>query len=427
MSTPNTLARTSQQGDEPKGSIKQIIQTDLVRDQLMAALPKYYTPDSFVVVVRTAINKNPKLQECTPESFLVAMLTAAQMGIAPDGRNGHLIPRNRKLKDGRWIVECQFQPDYKGLVSLIRRNNENVADVYAELVHDKDEIVVTKGLRRDLVHSVDIRADRGDLIGVYAVISYKDGTSASFEYLSRAEVEKVRARSESWKSHVSNGYDTPWLTDEGEMWKKTALKRLLKLADLSPDTSDRLAAGEEETLASAHVTEIRSAEIPAPQTAPVRELPEPTPAAEVVPVETVAKPVPVERKAASAQVEAPSEPKRAPRAKPQPPARTIEDELAEKPAAAKKVTPKAEQDPKSAIVGRVREELAKAGYTEAQMIAACKRQDWGDGSKAFDPEKTKLEAVDLETLESFLDGENWETVVLVELNDIASAQGEEGR
>jgi len=220
--------------------LRLVIQSEKIQEQLVAALPRHYTPEQFTVIVRTQINRNPKLAECDQGSFLSAMLQAAQMGIAPDGRNGHLIPRfNGKTQR----TECTFQPDYKGLVGLVRKN-ENVADLYAEVVYENDAFKVTKGLHRDLIHEQDPKRERGEAIGAYAVIAYKDGTH-SWEWLTRADIENVRNRSDSWKAHVSKGYDSPWKTDEGEMFKKTAIKRLIKLADISQETSDRLEADPE--------------------------------------------------------------------------------------------------------------------------------------------------------------------------------------
>ena len=199
-----------------------MIQSEKALDQLGAALPKYYSPTQFAVIVRTAINKNPRLLDCTGESFMIAVLTAAQMGIAPDGRNGHLIPYGK---------ECQFQADYKGLVGLVRRN-ENVQDIYADLVCDNDHFTITKGLHRDLIHDIDIRKPRGGIIGAYAVIQYVGGVSG-FEFMTKEEIDAIRKRSPSSGSG-------PWVTDYGEMAKKTVIRRLLKLADLSPDTQQRI-------------------------------------------------------------------------------------------------------------------------------------------------------------------------------------------
>ena len=247
--------------------LRLVIQSEKIQEQLIAALPRHYTPDQFTTIVRTQINRNPKLAECDQGSFLTAMITAAQMGIAPDGRNGHLIPRyNGKAQR----MECTFQPDYKGLVGLVRKN-ENVADIYAEVVYEADTFKITKGLHRDLIHEQDIKVERGSAVGAYAVIAYKNGTH-SWEFMSRADIENVRNRSDSWKAHVAKGYDTPWKTDEGEMMKKTVLKRLIKLADISQETSDRIAADPEFTPAPHQVqVEIKPAAIPPALPPPAEE------------------------------------------------------------------------------------------------------------------------------------------------------------
>lgn len=253
---------SNQIATRPSTDLRLVIQSEKIQEQLVAALPRHYTPDQFTTIVRTQINRNPKLAECDQSSFLTAMITAAQMGIAPDGRNGHLIPRfNGKAQR----MECTFQPDYKGLVGLVRKN-ENVADIYAEVVYENDTFKVTKGLHRDLIHEQDPKVARGEAIGAYAVIAYKD-TTHSWEWMPRQDIENVRNRSDSWKAHVAKGYDTPWKTDEGEMFKKTVLKRLIKLADISQETSDRLAVDPEfqpPALQPVQV-EIKQAALPAPE------------------------------------------------------------------------------------------------------------------------------------------------------------------
>ena len=45
--------------------------------QIKLALPANLTPERFERIVLTAISSNPKLQECTPTSFLGAKMTAA--------------------------------------------------------------------------------------------------------------------------------------------------------------------------------------------------------------------------------------------------------------------------------------------------------------------------------------------------------------
>lgn len=225
--------------------LRSLIQSEKIQNQLAMALPSFYTPEQFGTIIRTSINRNPKLMDCTKDSFLVACLTAAQMGIAPDGRHGHLIPRwNGRLK----CMEVRFQDDYKGLIQLVRRN-PNVADVYAELVRENDQFAIRKGLHRDLVHDINIRVERGPIIGAYGVILYKDQSVApSFEFMAIDEIYNIRERSDSWKAYSEKKTDsTPWVTDEGEMCKKTVLRRLFKTADLSQDIGYRLAISPDES------------------------------------------------------------------------------------------------------------------------------------------------------------------------------------
>lgn len=368
-----------------KHDLRVMIQSETIQQQLAMALPRYYSPDQFTVIVRTAINRNPKLGECDPGSFMTSMITAAQMGIAPDGRNGYLIPRwNGKTNR----LECTFMPSYIGLIGLVRKNPE-VADIYAETVHAEDELRITKGLHRDIVHEVDVKKARGPIIGAYAVISYKDGR-ASWEFMSREEIEGVRARSDSWRAHVAKGYDTPWKTDEGEMFKKTALKRLIKTADISQETADRIAV--DNTLdVSPQAPEIKPAVIPAPERP---ALPEPS------------------GDQNDPQPELEQEPE------PQPEPEKKAKAKAKKLAAAPEPEPEAqgEQPASNPLADQCEEKLKEAGYTPADLIRCAQANDWLP--KTHDPEKTPLSVLGDEDLGNFIDPENWPTV-LSEIKRIA--------
>lgn len=74
--------------------------------EIAKALPSVITPERFTRMVFTALSANPKLQECTPQSFLGAMMTAAQLGVEPNTALGqaYILPyRNH----GR--MEASFQ------------------------------------------------------------------------------------------------------------------------------------------------------------------------------------------------------------------------------------------------------------------------------------------------------------------------------
>lgn len=360
--------------ESKRRDIKEFIQSDVVRNQVALALPRFLTPERMLRICVTSINRTPKLAECTTESLLSAIMQAAQMGIEPDGRNGHLIPRwNGKLQ----VTECQFQADYKGLVALVRRNGD-VEDIYADVVCESDTFKITKGLHRDLVHEIDIRADRGAIIGAYAVIQYRGGVTG-FEFMGRKEIEDIRAGSESWKSHVAKGYSTPWLTAEGEMFKKTALKRLLKLADLSPDTADRLDRDNEIPI-NDRVTEIPRAQISGsaqtramltdPDGNEVARLDFPAAGAEVS----------TEKPTAAVVIE-PGKP--TPRASKKLPTKK------EKPA-----EPKTEATPDRPQLAKLTDLLTNAGHTAEELFAVAKDNNWteDDWKQLADMPEDKIEA-----------------------------------
>ncbi len=51
--------------------------------QIRKALPSVITPERFTRMVLTALSSTPKLQTCTPQSFLGAMMQAAHQTFSP--------------------------------------------------------------------------------------------------------------------------------------------------------------------------------------------------------------------------------------------------------------------------------------------------------------------------------------------------------
>lgn len=92
-----------------------------MQGEIAKALPSVMTPERFTRITLSALSSNRKLQETTPQSFLGAMMTAAQLGVEPNTPLGqaYLIPFRNK-----GIMECQFQLGYKGLIDLAYRSGE---------------------------------------------------------------------------------------------------------------------------------------------------------------------------------------------------------------------------------------------------------------------------------------------------------------
>ena len=65
-----------------------------MQGEIKKALPTVMTPERFTRIVLSALSANPKLAQTTPQSFLAAMMTAAQLGMEPNTPLGqaYLIP-----------------------------------------------------------------------------------------------------------------------------------------------------------------------------------------------------------------------------------------------------------------------------------------------------------------------------------------------
>ena len=214
-------------------SLKQYIQK--MEPQIAKALPSVITPERFTRIVTTALSTNPKLAECTPQSFLGAMMTSAQLGMEVNTPLGqaYLIPRWNSKKQ---CNECQFQLGYKGLIDLAYRSGE-VSTVSAQVVYANDEFEYELGLNPALKHK-PAYDDRGEPTYVYATFRTKDG-GYGFECMSVAEIRK---HAQQFSDAYKRGYTSPWVTNFEEMAKKTVLKRVLKYAPLQTDFVRQMAA-----------------------------------------------------------------------------------------------------------------------------------------------------------------------------------------
>lgn len=228
------LATTENKPASKKLALKEYLTSDVQFSMAIAqALPKHVTKERFMRTAITAMSSNPKLAECTQNSFLTCLLKLAALGIEADGRRAHLIPYfNSKEK----LTECQLIIDYKGLVELIQRSGM-VSAIHADVVHEGDIFEYSKGvLIKHVPHFLRRDADKpeteGKVFAVYALATMKTGQEQC-EVLSRADVERIR--------QSSRGKDSmPWRDHWSEMAKKTAFRRLSKWLPLSPEFRDAL-------------------------------------------------------------------------------------------------------------------------------------------------------------------------------------------
>ena len=197
----------------------------VMAEQIRRALPSVITPERFTRMVLSALSTTPQLAECTQDSFLGAMMTAAQLGLEPNTplEQCFLIPRKIKGE-----LKCVFEMGYQGLLDLAYRSNL-ISVVQAHEVCDGDEFVYAYGLEPKLYHKIALTG-RGAAYAYYAMFKTKDG-GYGFEVTSREDVERyARKYSDSYESSYS-----PWKTSFDQMAKKTLLKQALKYAPKKSD------------------------------------------------------------------------------------------------------------------------------------------------------------------------------------------------
>lgn len=221
-STSNKATNTKKQPQ----SIKDYIQ--VMTPEISKALPKVMTPERFTRIALSAVSNTPKLAECTPASFLGAMMNAAQLGLEPNTPLGqaYLIPYGKT---------CQFQIGYKGLLDLAYRSGE-VKSIQAQVVYENDEFDFEFGLNPFLKHK-PAKENRGKPIWYYAVFKLVNG-GEGFEIMSR---EDVLSHAKKFSKTYNSG---PWQTNFDEMAKKTVIKKVLKYAPLKSEFATQLAADE---------------------------------------------------------------------------------------------------------------------------------------------------------------------------------------
>ncbi len=190
----------------------------VMEPQIKKALPEVITPERFTRMALSALNTTPKLNECTPMSFLAALMNAAQLGLEPNTPLGQafLIPYNNKGE-----MECQFQLGYKGLIDLSYRN-PNMQIITAHTVYENDEFEYELGLNPCLNHRPTL-GERGEIRLFYGLFKLTNG-GFGFEVMSKTAMDDfAKEYSKAFDSSFS-----PWRTNYESMALKTIIKKALK-------------------------------------------------------------------------------------------------------------------------------------------------------------------------------------------------------
>lgn len=217
----------------------------VLASQYMKQIQNYFGSDKraleFLSGVVAAVQRNPKLLECTPETLLNSFVTMASLKLMPSGVSGEafVIPYANKGQ-----LEAQFQLGYQGLVTLFYR--AGVKSIVAEIVRSNDTFDYVNG---EVHHRADVFSDdRGEPIGAYVVVELQAGGKIT-KAMSKKEILAIGEKfSKSFKSSFS-----PW--SEGSdpelwMWKKTVLKQAAKLVPKNETIFKALAEDNKDSVVS---------------------------------------------------------------------------------------------------------------------------------------------------------------------------------
>lgn len=226
----NQIALKSKAND-----IRSFLGSDAIKSQIALALPKHITPDRLLRVTMTAVQSNPALLDCTRESLAKSLIQCAQLGLEPDGILGqaYLVPfKNNKAG----TTEVQFIPGYRGYITLARNSGE-VQSILAKAVYKNDHFKVAFHLDPEFEHIPALEGERGEITHFWALVKFKDG-GHHFDYMTRAEVEKVRdEHSAGYKIAKTKGgwllQETPWVKHFEAMGLKTIIRRIAKYLPMS--------------------------------------------------------------------------------------------------------------------------------------------------------------------------------------------------
>lgn len=209
--------KTNSNKPAPQDNVRNLLMS--MKGEINNALPQYLPADKFVRTSLTAINSNPKLLQCSPQSLLAAVMNSAQLGLefnTPLGE-AYLIPYGNQV---------QFQIGYMGLLKLAH-NTGQFKRITAKEVHENDDFDIDYGTG-EIKHKPVIVGESGYAIGYYAVYETKDGGRDSF-YMSKEDAE---AYGRKFSKSFNSG---PWKTNFDAMAKKSCIIQVLKYAPKAID------------------------------------------------------------------------------------------------------------------------------------------------------------------------------------------------
>ncbi len=198
---------------------------DKHKNKFMELLPPDLPVARFQRTIITAIRSNPSLVNCDFNSFIGSCITAAVIGLEPDGYTGqgYLIP----FKDGNnKKKKVQFIPGYKGFVTIADRAGYTLQGF---IVLEGDRIDISRESDGIIVHDRKPGNEPSrKVIGAFAKARSMNRPTMAL-YMSIDQILAIRDRSAGYQSAKKYGKKTPWIGDDfPQMARKCPVRALAR-------------------------------------------------------------------------------------------------------------------------------------------------------------------------------------------------------
>lgn len=167
------------------------------------------------LVNRAGIYFSMKGYEFDVASVFQAILQAAEVGLAIDGKLAHVV---------NFGGSAVLNIDYKGLVAVAKRSGQ-IYDVQGDIVGENDEFFLARENEKTIFRHVINPRGRGEVIGAYSRIFLRERVATireyKMEYMTREQLDSVKA--------IAKSQNGPWKTWPEQMQIKTVIRRSLKM------------------------------------------------------------------------------------------------------------------------------------------------------------------------------------------------------
>lgn len=181
--------------------------------------------DRLRTVFMIAVQENPDILKCTPESLRRELSKCAADGLVPDAKEAVLLPYWDKGAKG---FLANYQPMVHGVIKRLRELG-GVFQIVCNLVYEHDFYEENEADPDSLKHiPPKFGVARGEIVGGYVIFRDDQKRIMHFEKMSRADFDQVRSASKSPNSPA-------WTKWFGEMCRKAVLRRGAKYLSTNND------------------------------------------------------------------------------------------------------------------------------------------------------------------------------------------------